>query len=261
MSGPGNRLRRHFIVLWRGRSGGVRAPRAFLTAVLAMFLVTTTFSAPSAGEGPPPINPDVLNGGFLDSHQDLYGQIMGLHAFEKGDYREAMRLFRLAARHGDKASQAMIADMYWDGLGVEQDRALGYAWMDLAAERRYPQFVHFRERYWNALDDAGRREAIERGQAVYAEYRDSVAKPRLDRLLRRARAVQTGTRTGSATVSAWIGLQPPAMNGVTLVKASEYYAKKYWEPEQYWELQDRHWQAPPRGQASVGELESVDTTP
>src|SRR3546814_3009538 len=72
----------------------------------------------------------------------------------------------------------MIAEMHWRGLGVPQDRELGYAWMDLAAERMYPNFVIKRERYWQLLDADQRRNAIERGQQLLAEYGDDAAKPR-----------------------------------------------------------------------------------
>lgn len=226
------------------------------------FVVCVAVAAPigtHASEGRPAINPDVLNPGFLAAHPDLYGQIMGFRAFQKGDYVKAMRLFERAAYHGDKASQAMIADMYWGGLGVERDRALGYAWMDLAAERLYPQFVAFRERYWQTMDEETRRDAIERGQAIYARYRDSVAKPRLNRILRRGRGKQVGTRTGSRTTGAWLELRAPALNGAQIVHVTEYYAEKYWEPEKYWELHDQHWRTPRSGRALVGEPEQVRT--
>ena len=58
--------------------------------------------------------------------------------------------------------------MYWKGLGVVRDRPIGYAWMDLAAERMYPNFTILRERYWSELDQAEQAAAIERGQALLA---------------------------------------------------------------------------------------------
>src|SRR3546814_6828921 len=83
-----------------------------------------------------------------------------------------MDQFLRAARYADKPSQAMVAEMHWRGLGVPQDRELGYAWMDLAAERMYPNFVIKRERYWQLLDADQRSNAIERGQQLLAEYGD-----------------------------------------------------------------------------------------
>src|SRR3546814_6772152 len=90
----------------------------------------------------------------------------------------------------------MIAEMHWRGLGVPQDRELGYAWMDLAAERMYPNFVIKRERYWQLLDADQRSNAIERGQQLLAEYGDDAAKPRLAKVLRQARRETTGSHAG-----------------------------------------------------------------
>src|SRR3546814_9279963 len=70
----------------------------------------------------------------------------------------------------------MVAEMLWNGDGVERDRALAYAWMDLAAERGYAGFLGLRERYWSALDEAGRARALEAGQEVYAHYGDAAAR-------------------------------------------------------------------------------------
>src|SRR3546814_20275176 len=86
--------------------------------------------------------------------------------------------FLRAARYADKPSQAMIAEMHWRGLGVPQDRELGYAWMDLAADRMYPTFVIKRERYWQLLDADQRRNAIDRGHQLPPEYADDAPKPR-----------------------------------------------------------------------------------
>lgn len=222
--------------------------------MLLVIVAMTLLSDARAADRGPLIDPGVLNEFFLSFHPDLDGRIRGMRAYTKGEYAKAFRLFQHASRYGDKPSQGMVADMYWDGLGVARDRALGYAWMDLAAERGYPQFVVFRDRYWAELDERARRDAVARGQAVYAEYRDSVAKPRLDRLLRRGRAQQTGTRTGSTTTRNWIEFKHGSVGGVTLVRANELYAPKYWEPERYWQLQDEVWSRPARARVTVGDL-------
>ena len=204
------------------------------------------------------IDPAVLSAGFLESHPDLDWRLKGLRAYRKQEFKTALRYFLRAARYADKPSQGMVADMYWAGLGTPVDRSLGYAWMDLAAERSYPQFAIFRERYWDALNAAERADALERGKAVYAEYRDSVAKPRLEKELRRGRARSTGSRTGSTGTGIWIGIQNgPAAGNV--VRGDEFYAKKYWVPEKYWQLQDKIWKAPKRGQVHVGELEQAES--
>lgn len=205
----------------------------------------------------PEIDPAVLTEGFLAAHPDLRWRGEGVRAYEAGDFESAATYFRRAARHADKPSQAMLAEMYWRGVGVDRDRALGYVWMDLAGERMYPDFIVMRERYWNELDEAERASAIERGQAVFAEYADDVAKPRLETILRRERRRTTGSRTGfvgNLTIIPNTG--PMAGTGMTL-SGEQYYAKEYWEPEHYWQLQDQIWRAPPRGRVDASDLQPV----
>src|SRR3546814_14922620 len=99
----------------------------------------------------------------------------GLYSYNREEYDIAMDQFLRAARYADKPSQAMIAEMYWKGIGVPRDRELGYAWMDLAAERMYPNFVILRERYWKRLDAQPRRNAIGRGDRKSGVEGKSVA--------------------------------------------------------------------------------------
>src|SRR3546814_7752095 len=104
--------------------------------------------------------------------------------------------FLRAARYGDKPAQAMLAEMYWKGTGVAQDRPRGYAWMDIAAERRFPNFVILRERYWSSLDARERERAIDVGRPLMDEYGDASAGPRLAKVLRRYQHGSTGRRLG-----------------------------------------------------------------
>lgn len=209
-------------------------------------------SAPEAG-----FDPAVLTEGFLEAHPDLRWRGQGLRSQERGEHAVALRQFKRAAWYADKASQAMVAEMYWTGTGVEQDRPLAYAWMDIAAERMYPDLLVFRDRYWDALDAAERAEAIERGQAVLAEYGDATAKPRLERVLRRERRRATGSRTGFVGKLQIIPMNGPmAALGFT-VNVETYYAARYWEPEQYWQLHDTIWRAPRQERVDVGEPEPV----
>ncbi|MBK8285647.1 MAG: hypothetical protein IPK97_12690 [Ahniella sp.] len=60
--------------------------------------------------------------GFLRYHQDLRWRRSGLQNYNEGDYERALVDFQRAARFGDKPSQAMLAEMYWQGLGGPADR-------------------------------------------------------------------------------------------------------------------------------------------
>src|SRR3546814_8157240 len=68
--------------------------------------------------------------------------------------------------------------------------------MDIAAERRFPNFVILRERYWSSLDARERERAIDVGRPLMDEYGDDSAGPRLAKVLRRYQHVSTGSRLG-----------------------------------------------------------------
>lgn len=209
------------------------------------------------------IDPALMTESFLFAHPDLRWRGEGIRAYDADNHVLAAGYFRRAARYADKPSQAMLAEMYWRGVGVDQDRVLGYVWMDLAGERLYQDFILMRERYWNELNERERAAALERGEAIYAEFGDAVAKPRLDNVLRRQRRTVTGSRTGvvgnltiipgggSLTTSG--SLTGPGL----ILRGDEYYAKEYWEPARYWRLQDEIWSAPQAGRVDAGDLQPV----
>ena len=208
--------------------------------------------------GEPGIPPEMLTAGFLAAHPDIRWRREGAYSYNHEEYDIAMDQFLRAARHADKPSQATIAEMYWKGLGVPRDPELGYAWMDLAAERMYPNFVIKREQYWRQLDDAQRRRAIERGQALLAEYGDAAAKPRLAKVLRQAKREITGSHAGF--VSGGLEIVPMtgplAGTGVTL-SPEQYYAPEFWEPGPYFTAQDAEWGMPQHGRVDVGDVQNV----
>ena len=208
--------------------------------------------------GEPGISPELMTEGFLSAHPDLRWRREGQHAYANERYDEAMTYFLRAARYADKPAQAMIAEMYWKGIGVAQDRALGYVWMDLAAERFYSNFLIKREEYWRTLNEDEQRDAIVRGQPLLAEYGDDVAKVRMAKVLRKERSV-TGSRVGfvgNLEIIPFTG--PNAGSGMT-IRADEYYAPKYWQADKYFEWQDQVWDAPAarKGRVEVGDVEQA----
>lgn len=195
-------------------------------------------TAPVAAAEPP--DPLILNSsGFLDYHPDMRYRLFGVQAHRRGDIGQAMKYFRRAARYADKPSQAMIAEMLWTGAeDVAQDRAAAYAWMDLAAERHFRMMLAKREAYWAELTEAERARALELGEALYAEYGDQAAKPRLESKLRQGRSKVTGSRTGSAGN---LQITLFTANGIETIDGSKFYDRKLWHPEKYWEWQDEEW--------------------
>ncbi|MBN8480412.1 MAG: sel1 repeat family protein [Xanthomonadales bacterium] len=194
---------------------------------------------------------------FVAAHPDMYWRQLGQEALKAGDAREAYGHFRKSAGYADKASQAMVAEMLWNGSGVSQDRPLAYAWMDLAGERGYRDLVVAREKYWAALTPSERERAVAVGDKVYAEFGDAVAKPRMNTELQRERRKVTGSRlghVGSVRIPGSIDARGthPVMDAASLgdvTQAAVLFADKYWVPELYWQWQDEMWK---RGESAQG---------
>jgi len=54
-------------------------------------------------------------------------------AYERGDYVQAMKLFRQLAEKGHQWAQGRVGLMYAEGKGVRQDFVRAYMWVTLAA--------------------------------------------------------------------------------------------------------------------------------
>ena len=232
--------------------------RAALLLLASFVCAPAALAADTPAAKKPPADPTadavMMSGGFLSAHPDLRFRLHGQEEYKRQAYGEAFRYFQRAAWYGDKPSQGMVAEMLWNAQGVAQDRALAYAWMDLAAERGYEGFTILRERYWLALDEAERQRAIEVGQDVYGKYGDAAAEPRLAAVLRRERAKQTGSRTG---FTGSLKILVPGPGGDMQIDGSKYYDDRYWEPAQYRAWQDSVWKKPRTGRVDVGEVEQV----
>lgn len=199
--------------------------------------------------------------GFLYAHPDVKYRKLGFWHLEQNEPDRAFQAFRKAARYSDKASQAMLAEMYWLGDQLPKDRAQAYAWMDLAAERGYSMFVGRREAFWQQLDDAEGARALAVGAPIYAEFGDDAAKPRLEGwLMRQSRNANspTGSRVGAVGPLQIIPVVGrPAGMGFSIA-GDTYYNRKYWAPKRYFEWTDSIWIDMPQTEVEVGELQSSD---
>lgn len=244
-----------------------------LACCLGMLLVTAVGAAESPGRSPHrAVDEDWMVkhdfAGFLSAHPDLYHHRIGAQHYRDGDYAAAMRHFRKSARYADKPSQAMLAEMFWNGHGVAVDRATAYAWMDLAAERGYPQLLVARERFWAALDEGERTRALQVGERLYDEFGDAVAQKRIAAALRRGQRNAAGSRTGFRA-NATILAMPPGTHSIprsdqgdhtatalAAVNSRDYYADTYWKADSYFAWRALQWQEQLGGQATVGPLRS-----
>lgn len=60
-------------------------------------------------------------------------------AVRRGDYASALRVWRPLADQGNATAQALLANSYLSGLGVEQDYAEAAKWLRKAADQGYAQ--------------------------------------------------------------------------------------------------------------------------
>lgn len=231
-------------------------------ALVALFLV-----APLAVAAQPVPQRDVALWGleaFVGAHPDVKYRKQGLWQMEQGHPERAMAEFLRAAKFADKGSQGMLAEMYWQGQHVAQDRPRAYAWMDLAAERGYVLFVGKREHYWNQLTPAERAQALQVGTELYATYGDDVARPRLQHVLVRELRKTTGSHIGALGA---VTVVPVAGNvfgskkdigkmGLT-IGGDTYYNRKYWIPERYFAWTDAVWNEMPQGGVEVGDIQAT----
>ena len=131
---------------------------------------------------------------------------LGVQAFRKGDYRNAIDMYKVAASWAYKPAEYNLAVMYFKGQGVPVDRPLGAAWMVLAAEHGDASYVQARDMMVTLLSKSQFMQTDEHWGSLRKTYGDAVA-------LRRAKAQwawvkthQTGTRVGGTTGELSVGV-------------------------------------------------------
>ncbi len=220
---------------------------ALLVTVLGAALAATPTAVPVDGPSAVVAETDTMNARQYDertrlsrTHPNELWRLYGSDAAARGQWEDAIRHFRRAARYGDKYSQHRISLMYWHGVGVERDPALAYAWADLAAERMYPSFLVLREKMWEQLDQPTRDRALREGHGLYAEYGDAVAKPRFVRAIEQASRQITGSRTGYV---GWMQVIGPTLGdgifgGPGTFDLMPMYAQWRWDGDKFWAVGD-----------------------
>jgi hypothetical protein len=192
-------------------------------------------------------------------HPDLFGEYAGMQRYARGNYREALRYFEIGAYYADKLSQLCIGLLYYNGEGVAKDLVTAYAWLDLAAERDYPDFIATRDRVRAELTPEQLAKAEALRSELVARYGDAVAKPRMEQQLRFGQAQMTGSHTGFDFGAYHTSTRPDcrataAIGGVTVPSAgcggNDLFAKSRWDPKLYFAARDAEWKATVR----VGEL-------
>ena len=57
----------------------------------------------------------------------------GFEAYERGDFPNAVRMFRLVSEQGDSSAQYNLGMMYMEGEGVPQENIYAHVWFNIAA--------------------------------------------------------------------------------------------------------------------------------
>ena len=212
-----------------------------------------------------------------DGHPDLAGEFDGMRYYAHRKYKQAMERFLSAAYFADKLSQLCIGLMYRDGQGVARDPVTAYAWLDLAAERDYGEFVATRDDLKPLLSSGQLEQARALHEKLAGTYGDAVAKPRLIVELRLGRMALSGSGFGfhhaarnaysvpglvgdeaSATARRkrcagprlLLGVQEAPIQGCG---GDALYAKEFWDPVAYFRSRDFLWKA----EVKVGDVEEV----
>ncbi len=191
------------------------------------------------------------------NHPNELHRIYANKAAASGDWGDAARHFRIAARHADKYSQHRLSMLYWHGVGVATDRVEAYIWADLAAERGYPQFLAIREKMWAELTPQQQADVPTRGGRFFDEYADVAAKPRVERAIAQGKRQMTGSRTGfdAGLIISSIGPGNQLFGSVGGVNLKTMYDASRTDPKKYWAFEDMVWK---NGLVKVGEIEHVD---
>lgn len=211
-------------------------------------------------------------------HPDLFGQYAGMERYFDGEYEAAIKYFKIGARYADKVSQFALGLMYYNGEGVSKNLASACAWLQLAAERGYPNYVDAHTRMCAPLTAAQHKQAEAKYQALLEEYGDHVARQRMKLALLTAVRSRTGSHVGfDFGAQQYVGMlgsggpnsvgmqncaaPTPIYSGVPVplehCASTNLWATWYWEPETYFAVRDAA-----HGQVTVGSIQPAsDTAP
>ena len=82
------------------------------------------------------------------------------------DYREAVKWYRKAAEQGDAKAQHNLGANYYNGLGVQQDIVIAYAWLNVSVVQGFETAVKNRDLAAKKMTPS----QLEKGQELSREY-------------------------------------------------------------------------------------------
>ncbi|NKI33715.1 sel1 repeat family protein [Wenzhouxiangella sp. XN79A] len=179
--------------------------------------------------------------------------ILAGRAYKAGMFESALGHFKAAARWADKFAQYNVGIMHLRGEGTEYDPLQGWAWLELSAERGYPQFQDAADALWAMFNEPERNRAravLE--QDLLPVYGDAQTRERTAREMRFRMRDATGTRTGSRAF----------MSMLTIIDrtgfprdADEFYDPDKWNFDTIVDYETRLMRRVAEGEVDVRELE------
>lgn len=146
-----------------------------------------------------------LNSPESDGRPGVYYFNLGAQAFKKGDYAHAVDMYKVAASWAYKPAEYNLALMYFNGRGVQVDRARGAAWAVLAAERGEPFYTRARDAMVTLLTPEQFKRTDEIWNELKPTYGDAVALHRAKSQWRRVASQATGSHLGHAVGNLRVG--------------------------------------------------------
>lgn len=193
-----------------------------------------------------------MNNGSTWFHPDLFGEFTAMRYYSNRNYRSARKYFEYGARYADKFSQLSLGLMYINGEGGQKDPVTGEAWLEVAAERDYPDFVATRDRFKAALSPEQLQQAQRIRDELMQRYGDAVAKRRMTTQLALGNMQITGSRLGAFGNIMHFSVKP-GCSGTTNIGGQSVpeagcggdgiYADSRWKPDLYFASRDAQWKA------------------
>lgn len=205
-----------------------RRTRPAAVGLAALALVCAGLVTPVAAEESPQRDPG-LGLGYGEHVPSAWEMRQGRHKYQSGNFTAAFWHYMNAAVWADKFAQYNIGVMYLRGEGVEFDAVRGWAWLELAAERGYPDMVQAADQLYELLDAEQRAEG-ERilREELLPDYGDATRVPATARRMERELRKATGSRTGSQAMLSFLRVYDGS--GISR-RGDEYYAAAKWDFE------------------------------
>lgn len=179
--------------------------------------------------------------------------IMAGRAYAAGQYGNALAQYKAAAYWSDKFAQYNVGMLHLRGEGTEYDPLRGWAWLELSAERGYPQFREAADAL-RAMFNASERQ---RAQSILENellpvYGDEATRGRTAREMRFRLRQSTGSRTGSRAL---LGMLTIYDDTGFPRDGDEFYDPAKWDFERIVAYETRLMELVHDGQVEVRELE------